>query len=74
MKTSEAKGKAHKILTNAGYIFKGESIIAPDTKSPIEAISIQNQLSDITFFENGKEYTFQLRYIGDKLKLVNEEL
>ena len=74
MTKSETKTKAIEMLADSGYTFKGDTLTAPDAQYPLDAISIQNQLSEITYFENGEEYCFQLRYEGGKLKLINEEL
>lgn len=57
--------EAIKLLMDNGYIIKGSSIIAPDCDSPLDAISIQDQLSDIGY---------RLEYIGDKLKIVEVEV
>lgn len=58
------KQKCINILTENGYEIKGNKVIAPDADSPLDAISIQDQLSD-----NG----YRLQYVGDTLKLVDCE-
>lgn len=59
------KRKAIEILLNNGYEIKGDTVKAPDTNSPLEAISIQHELN---------EFGYRIMYIGDKLKLINEKL
>ncbi len=60
----KAKQAAIDFLTSKGYIFKGQNITAPDADSPLDAISIQNELEDVTNCE------FTLQYVGDNLRLV----
>lgn len=73
MEMYEAIEKATLLLRENGYKFNGSNIIAPEAKGPLDAISIQHQLSDITYYR-GQERTLQLKYIGDNLKLVEAEI
>lgn len=74
MKKNEALTKAKALLTSSGYKLIGGSIIAPDADGPLDAISIQAELSDIVYSENDSEFIFRLEHIGDKLKLIEVEL
>lgn len=60
----KTKAKCIEFLTSKGYIFNGQNITAPDTNSPLEAISIQDELEEIS------DCKFTLQYIGDNLRLV----
>lgn len=71
MKKQEAKAIAVKLLAENGYKFKGDIITAPDADSPLDAISIQDQLSDIVFDDS---FTFHLQYVGNHLKLVQADI
>ena len=71
MKRSEAKQIVTKLLTDAGYQISGDNITAPEAQSPLDAISIQDQLSDIVFEGDN---VFQLQYVGDRLSLVEVEI
>lgn len=73
MKKSEAKSKVYELLIKNGYIIS-TSIKPPSAKSPEDAISIQDKLSDMCFTDKGIDYCYQLRYEGDSLKLITVEV
>lgn len=74
MTKQQARIKAMALLIKNGFEPKLKTIEAPETNSPLEAISIQNELDEIVYSENEQDFVFRLQYIGNNLKLVPSEI